>query len=184
MCFRSAVIAIHGIQAGANGSSCPWTHNWGAWGRLPQWRNKTGLEEKDSFGKRMKQQPEKSGSERQNMFGKCSTTCLQIIINILEPSQSHGCGADASGAIPFHWQMWFCSVLLCLFTCFLIANRTWGRLRKHMLPKGQQAHTLSAGEMQQCLDMMCEWMDLFLKQYHDFSRFFNSFFASCVWMWY
>lgn len=71
---------------------------------------KRDLEEKDSFGKRMKQQPEKSGSGRENMFGKCSTTSLQIVINILEPSQSYGYGSDASRAISFHWQM--CSTVV------------------------------------------------------------------------
>lgn len=128
-------------------------------------KKKRGLEEKDSFGKRMKQQPEKlgrrkRGRKRQKMFGKCSTTCLQFIINFLEPSQSHGCGAHANRAIPFHWQMWLCCVLSCLFTHFLCANRTWGSLRKHMLPEGQQVHTLSAGEMQQWLDAVKHlWMD-------------------------
>lgn len=103
------------------------------------------------------------GNERQNMFGECSTTCLQFIINFLEPSQSYGCGAHASRAIPFHWQMWLCGVLLCLFTCFfpLCQPSTWGSVRKHMLPEGQNAHSLSAGEIQQSFHMrpLDDWMD-------------------------
>lgn len=112
----------------------------------------------------MKQQPEKSGrtewaSKRQNMFGKCSTTCLQFIINFLKPSQSYRSGARASGAIPFHWHMWLCFVLLCLFTCFLSTSHTWDSLKKHMLPEGQQAHTLSVGETQQSSHIrhLSEW---------------------------
>lgn len=97
------------FKQGENGSSCPWTHNWGARGRLPRRRNKTELEEKGSFlvrgwsnsQKKNRGEGEERGSERQNMFGKCSTTCLQFIINFLEASQSYGSGAHASGAIPF-----------------------------------------------------------------------------------
>lgn len=83
------------------------------------------------------------------MLGKCSTTRLQFIINFLEPSQSFGPEARASRIIPFHWQMWLCGVSLCLFTCFLSASRAWGSLRKHVLPADRQAHTLSAGKIQQ-----------------------------------
>ena len=61
---------------------------------------------KDEVRARKKNQGSgEQGSERQNMPGKCSTTCLQFIINFLEPPQSYGSGARASGAIPFHWQM-------------------------------------------------------------------------------
>lgn len=52
--------------------------------------------------KKKKNQGGGSGAcERQNMSGKCSTTCLQFIINFLKPSQSYGSGDRASGAISF-----------------------------------------------------------------------------------
>lgn len=70
---------------------------------------KTGLEEKDSIGEgdeaTARKIMDEKGGGGQNMFGKCSSTCLQFIINFLEPSQSYGCGAHANRAITSHWQM-------------------------------------------------------------------------------
>lgn len=74
------------------------------------------------------------GSEKQNMSGKCSSTCLQFIINFLKPSQSYGSGGPCQPRCSS--SVGRCAsvcVLLCLFTCFLSASRS---LRKHMLPKG------------------------------------------------
>lgn len=74
------------------------------------------------------------GSERQNMSGKCSSTCLQFIINFLKPSQSNGSGGPCQLSHPSSaGRCDSVCVLLCLFTCFLSASRS---LRKHMLPKG------------------------------------------------
>lgn len=148
MCFGGAIIAIHGIQAGANGSSCPWTHNWGAWGRLLQRRNETGLRGKkrqflvkrDEATARKKSGRREWGSERQNMSGKCSTTCLQFIINFLKPSQSYGSGAHASRAISFALAdvAVFYYVYLHVFSVPAIHEVVWGntccqRAKKHIL---------------------------------------------------
>lgn len=77
---------------------------------------------------------ERRGSERQNMSGKCSSTCLQFIINFLKPSQSYGSGRPCQPSHPSSaGRCASVCVLLCLFTCFLSASRS---LRKHMLPTG------------------------------------------------
>lgn len=69
------------------------------------WEKETIFIKKDEVTARKQSGRTEQGGERQNMFGKCSTTCLEFIINFLEPSPSDGSGAHASGAIPFHGQM-------------------------------------------------------------------------------
>lgn len=74
------------------------------------------------------------GSERQNMSGKCSSTCLQFIINFFKTVTK----LRERGPVPAQPSLFrgadvTVCVLLCLFTCFLSASRS---LRKHVLPKG------------------------------------------------
>lgn len=69
---------------------------------IKQWWGKTVLERGWSNRKKKKNQKSKRATETQNMSGKCSTTCLQFIINFFKPSQSCGCGSHARRAIPFH----------------------------------------------------------------------------------
>lgn len=91
--------------------------------------NKTELEGKYILGKRMKRAAAFRGEsvaakEKKNMFGKCSTTCLQFIINFLEPSQSYGSEARASGAVLFSLaDVTLLCFIMCLFRCFLSAQR-------------------------------------------------------------
>lgn len=76
----------------------------------------------------------REGSERQNMSGKCSSTCLQFIINFFKTVTK----LRERGPVPAQPSLFrgadvTVCVLLCLFTCFLSASRS---LRKHVLPKG------------------------------------------------
>lgn len=68
------------------------------------------------------------------MSGKCSSTCLQFIINFFKTVTK----LRERGPVPAQPSLFrgadvTVCVLLCLFTCFLSASRS---LRKHVLPKG------------------------------------------------
>lgn len=76
--FETTIIAIRGIQVPVNGHIIQES-------------------EDDYCGKEERQDP---GGE--SMFGKCSTTCLQFLINFLKPSQRYSAGAHGSRAVPFH----------------------------------------------------------------------------------
>lgn len=78
------------------------------------------------------------------MSGKCSSTCLQFIINFLKPSQSYGSGGPVPAA-PSLFRGQMCLCLCFIMFIYMFSQRQPQCVETHVAKGGPRAHSLSAG---------------------------------------
>lgn len=137
--FWSTIIAIHGIQAGANSLFCPWTHNWRTWGRLPQWQETLWEKIKDSFGW-SRSQKKKWG---RNMFWRLFKHIDNSQLTFASLHKAMGVGFVPALLFLFTGTCGSPVFLLCLLPCFTVPNITWGSRRKHVLTRTRSVSSSS-----------------------------------------